>query len=77
VCKGLARVAEDEVRNTGRKFPIPFLQRILYELSKLTPFVGFMFHRLLEKLFDKLLDKLRRTLVLNVEVFLDLVVSRT
>lgn len=75
--KGLVRVAEDEVRNTGRKILIPFLQWIFNELSKLTPFVGCMFHRLSEKLFDKLRDESRWTLVLNVEVFLDLVVLRT
>lgn len=75
--KGLVRVAEDEVRNTGREILIPFLQWISNELSKLTPFVGCMSHRLLEKLFDKLRDESRWTLVLNVEVFLDLVVLRT
>jgi len=76
VCKGLVRVAKDKVRNTGRKVLIPFLQRIFHDLSKLVLFVGCMFYRFLEKLFDKLLDEFRWTLVLNVEVFFDLMVLR-
>lgn len=76
MCKGLVRVAEDKVRNTSRKLLIPFLQRIFHGLPKLVLFVGCMFDRFLKKLFDKLLDEFRWTLVLNVEVFFDLMVLR-
>lgn len=76
MCKGLVRVAEDKVRNTGRKVLIPFFQRIFHGLPKLVLFVGCMFHRFLKKLFDKLLDESRWTLVLNVKVFFDLMALR-